>query len=317
MHVNDLGESFSTEAYWAGKVIIDGICYFAVPVFFMISGANLIDYRRRYNTATFFKKRFYKAVLPFLIWSVFGMIYCFATKDMGEVTLTSLLMGIINTEYIQIYWFFIPLFMVYLVMPLFSAVEHRQEVFGFLILAGLLLNYIIPWFAGIYGLPYSSNLQLPVMGGYVIYVLLGYYLDHYEIPMVLQVILYLLGIYGLWYLTAETLHASLAAGFLWSSYKGYLNLPAILYGSALFLAIKRLASKKLPVRAEKAIRQLSGLTLGIYLVHRGLIELVYIFTDIDTNSLAYRLVGTVVIFGLSGVLVKLMQKIPVLRRIVP
>lgn len=53
MHVNDCFWTFSTERYWKSANVIESVMYFAVPCFFMISGANLMDYRKRYDTKTF------------------------------------------------------------------------------------------------------------------------------------------------------------------------------------------------------------------------------------------------------------------------
>ena len=67
MHVNGCFWQFSYDRYWLTANIIECICYFAVPIFFMISGATLLNYRKRYTTAVFFKKRFGKTLVPFLI----------------------------------------------------------------------------------------------------------------------------------------------------------------------------------------------------------------------------------------------------------
>lgn len=42
LHTNGCFLHFSTERYWFTANIIESIFYFAVPVFFMISGATLI-----------------------------------------------------------------------------------------------------------------------------------------------------------------------------------------------------------------------------------------------------------------------------------
>lgn len=42
---------------WYLGVFIQVIFIWAVPIFFMISGANLLNYRERYDTNTFLKKR--------------------------------------------------------------------------------------------------------------------------------------------------------------------------------------------------------------------------------------------------------------------
>lgn len=75
LHTNGCFWTFKREPYWFSANIIESVFYFAVPVFFMISGATLIDYRERYSTGTFLKKRFKKTVIPFFVWSIVGLVY--------------------------------------------------------------------------------------------------------------------------------------------------------------------------------------------------------------------------------------------------
>ena len=65
LHTNNCFWTFSTERYWKTANIIESVMYFAVPVFFMITGATLIDYKERYSTKEYFKKRFWKTMFPF------------------------------------------------------------------------------------------------------------------------------------------------------------------------------------------------------------------------------------------------------------
>ena len=75
MHVNNCFWTFSTERYWKSADVIESVMYFAVPCFFMISGANLMDYRKRYDTKTFLIKRTKKTIIPYIFWSLFGCNY--------------------------------------------------------------------------------------------------------------------------------------------------------------------------------------------------------------------------------------------------
>lgn len=45
---------------WTSACVIDSLFYFAVPLFYMISGATLIDYRKRYTTGVYLKKELKK-----------------------------------------------------------------------------------------------------------------------------------------------------------------------------------------------------------------------------------------------------------------
>lgn len=54
LHTNGCFWEFSTKRYWFTANILECLWYFAVPVFFMISGSTLIDFRKRYNLRTYF-----------------------------------------------------------------------------------------------------------------------------------------------------------------------------------------------------------------------------------------------------------------------
>ena len=77
MHVNGTSlYTFHHSVSWLSSLFIDCLCYFAVPVFFMLTGATLMDYRKRYNTYEFIKKRFSRTMIPFLFWSVVAIVWC-------------------------------------------------------------------------------------------------------------------------------------------------------------------------------------------------------------------------------------------------
>ena len=69
---------FNNNGIWAISNLIECIFYFAVPIFFMITGITLIDYRDRYSTKEFFKKRVKKTVIPFIF---FLFMYAFVIFD--------------------------------------------------------------------------------------------------------------------------------------------------------------------------------------------------------------------------------------------
>ena len=49
LHVNGAVWAFSYERYWTTSLVIECVFFLAVPVFFLLSGATLMDYRQRYN----------------------------------------------------------------------------------------------------------------------------------------------------------------------------------------------------------------------------------------------------------------------------
>lgn len=72
MHHNGIVHFFSDTMQWKQALIVEVVAYWAVPVFFMLTGATLLDYSERYDTKTFFKKR----VFPYVN-SIFTLEYNF------------------------------------------------------------------------------------------------------------------------------------------------------------------------------------------------------------------------------------------------
>ena len=54
MHCNVIVHNNPNIRAWNTSLIVECICYWAVPVFCMLSGATLLNYRKKYDTKTFF-----------------------------------------------------------------------------------------------------------------------------------------------------------------------------------------------------------------------------------------------------------------------
>lgn len=52
-------------------LFVQMIAHPAIPVFFMITGTTLLEYRKKYDTKTFFRKRVMRTVFPFVFWTFF------------------------------------------------------------------------------------------------------------------------------------------------------------------------------------------------------------------------------------------------------
>ncbi|MCH3957727.1 MAG: acyltransferase [Olsenella sp.] len=55
---------------WNVALVQQAVCIFAVPVFMMLSGANLMEYRSRYSTREFFRKRVLRVGVALLVGSI-------------------------------------------------------------------------------------------------------------------------------------------------------------------------------------------------------------------------------------------------------
>ena len=163
----------------------------------MITGVTLLDYNKKYPTKTYFIKRFKKAVIPFLFWSVFAVVWFYRSDLINvltgkidafpNVSFDDLINGIINTKYMGVYWFFIPLFCVYLVIPIFASIPEnkRKRVFSYIILVSFIINIFVPFLLSIFGELFCISIKwkfsFSVGLEYVFYVLVGYMIHNYEI----------------------------------------------------------------------------------------------------------------------------------------
>lgn len=205
MHVNGAVWSFSYERYWLTSLIIECVCFWAVPVFFMISGATLLDYRTRYTTREYFQKRFGRTGVPFLFWSVVSIFWAvFVTHGLEPDVLKSVplfLDAVLNTRGLSIYWFFPPLFALYLAIPFLSLIpqENREAACRYGIAASFVTTACLPLLCSLAGIAYNGSLNMPVNGGgMVIFLLIGYYVTHYPLSKQIRCrVIYPLGVFGL------------------------------------------------------------------------------------------------------------------------
>lgn len=79
LHTNFVFWTKSRGRLWITSCFLETFFYWPVPVFFMLSGANLLDYRERYSTVEFLKKRISRTLIPFLFWSLAAELYLSAS----------------------------------------------------------------------------------------------------------------------------------------------------------------------------------------------------------------------------------------------
>lgn len=323
LHANGVFWSFSYERVWLTANVLESVFYFAVPVFFMISGSTLLDYRDHYDTKTYAWKRIKKTVIPFVVWSMVALAfqllrgaYTFETATVYTVVDT-----IINSRHWSVYWFFMPLFGVYLAIPVISLIpkEQRKSIFLYIIAVGYLLNELIPFVNQLLGpiVPVNGNLKFPVSSGYLLYIFVGYYLYHYQVTPWLRKIIYVLGAMGLAVHIVGTWYYSYQAGEIVTLFKGYTNVPCALYSTAIFLFFRNVDFTKWNSRVKAILNYLSTETFGVYLTHMFVITGLTAVFKVSWDSFFNRTLGAVAVFLTITVVCKQLKKVPLFRLVLP
>ena len=84
IHANGIFWSRPSGSVWVTANIIETVFYYAVPIFFMISGATLIDYSKRYGTKVYIQKRIKRAGIPFVAWSIIAWVVLYIAHKLPE-----------------------------------------------------------------------------------------------------------------------------------------------------------------------------------------------------------------------------------------
>lgn len=327
LHVSAATSTFEYSKSWKVSMFFEASFYWAVPVFLMLTGANLIDYRRRYSTSSFLRKRFSKTLLPFLFWSLFAIIW--RIKYLGDFsqdkvdTLPELIDNIINARAMTIFWFFPMLYAVYLAIPAISMVPEknrlgRRGIYWYLIIFTFITVSVLPLVCGLVNIKWNKSLENPMMSGYLALVILGYALANTDIKRNIRYVIYGIGILGILMYFIFTVKLSFRTGRFDRTFNGYSNMTSMMMSPAVFVLFKYIQwDKVINKKSIKIIKRASSASFGVYLIHKFVIQFILKNWDINTRSLTWKTFGAIFIYIISVVIVMLIKKVPGLKTLVP
>ena len=268
---------------WLQAEIIQGICVFSVPVFFMISGMNLFNYRQRYNLSTFFKHRVLKvgyalligSIICYLLYSIFPNSF-YGTDAFNSLTVYDFTKRFLTNGINDIYWFFYIIIGIYMLVPILTHSANDTTTIKYILIVSFYVAIIIPmleWF-GVPAQAFSSLFNWPTFSMALFYFTAGWWIFHWSIEekisrVVLAIafiastsLMILLGLYinGWW-----------NANGMSSTYDRTLIIfssPLCVIQSLSLFALCRKFEAYLQVCSnmlKQIIRKLSSLSLGIYL----------------------------------------------------
>lgn len=271
LHTFETG--YTSDANFVFEVLIRAIAYCAVPVFFMITGATLIDYRERYDTKTFFKKRLLKVIIPLIIWSI---IYFIINFFKGKFSINDLSFKFVFEYFFlvktnPIFWFFVVIIGIYLAIPVISLItqESRRKAFLYIIIITFVFNQFLPDLLYHLNLNYNYDLKFPLTySGWISFIFIGYYIDKYEIVKKHRMIIYVLGIIGFLTMVVPTIFISYHKNESCSWFDEYYDAPCVLYSASVFLFFKsKINNNQIVTKIMPFFNFVAPTTLGIYVLH--------------------------------------------------
>lgn len=298
IHVTSAGMKLCAPvtAVWRVNWLVNSISRWAVPVFFMVSGALFLEPSRELTLKKLYKKNILRIVVCIIVW---GFLYSLLDQYLyGTLSAKSALVavyGIVtgNTGYHL--WFLYTLLMLYIAVPLFRLItsnaskrqlEYALAMWGvFSLLIGQINCFASDMGLGTDFLPFSPF----VITGYGGYFLLGYYLKSYPF-------------------------------FVFEKETAAFELPLGIFSCLLAVMIFTTAQNlRISDSASQILEFLGQRVFGIYLTHVFFVSLVYHIWNVKPDYCQPVLavfISSVGIFGASLFVSWILSKIPLLRRLV-
>lgn len=300
---------------WLSANIIETVFYFAVPIFFMITGCTLIDYKERCSTKEFFIRRLKKTVIPFAIWSLMATAHHLIKEPQTSVSLSFVIDAVLNYRYFYIYWFFIPLFAIYMSIPILANINEKIKTFTYMAILTCVTYCTIHFLksCGINMIP--EGLSLPVCSGYLIYPILGYLLHKKYISRKVRLVFYLLGFISVMAHFLTTTFMSTEK--ICMIFKDYTHIATVMFAISVYLFFKYNSHYIFKSEiSRKIILYIQPASLGIYLTHMWFFKIL-INLGADSSTITFRTFVTVASFICLAVVIRFAQKIRILCYILP
>lgn len=328
LHCNGIVHWGPQTPHWSQALAVEVGFYWAVPIFFMCTGAKTLDYRDRKSTKEFLVSRMKGIFVPFLAW--IALLFIVKTSgvlgsapDGWVLSLGSFIQAFMGSQIDGTYWFFFAMFGVTVSIPVLSCLRDHKYVLWYMVVVYTALYGCLVPLTRVFGIPWNDSIAIPVAGGYVMYVVLGCLLAKDDGAILTPrrcKMLYVAGFAGLAVRYGYTWVMSQQSGMVNTAIFDYNFITAILPSAALFVFFKRVRWENISLLAssgaKRAVRTLSGLTFGIYLLHNSMLTLLVQVFSLDMTSYFVRLALPFVIFAMCSGISMLLNKIPVARGMV-
>lgn len=304
------------ELRWQALNFYDSIARFAVPVFFMITGAVFLDAENGPSLKRIYTRHLPRLAVIYIFWNI---PYVLLQGGTPREMVTHFLYG-----HYQM-WFIPAIMGGYIAVPIFRAIVRERRTTEYFLVLAAVITLIFPLFENILPLFFAGSrgelvqtaihryaaLRLDVVSGHLIYLVLGYYLAVTEFSPRVRRLLYVAGLAGV---AVTVVCTSLLSAYLGES-ETYLydslSPTTAIASTGIFVWFKHHVREDSPV--AKALLWASPCTLGVYLLHPFFLDTVLDPLGFDSLSftplLAVPLLTTAV-FLCSFLTARVFRRIP-------
>lgn len=308
---------------WLIADVYGAVARISVPLFFMISGYLLLP--RSESLRVFFTKRMTKILIPFIVWSfIYLFWYCGSHAAACTTSFVSQLLLVRGTYYHL--WFLYTLISIYFFLPILRLMfrpEIDKRILWYLIVLWLVFQPVLTIARQVWN--FNINISPPLATGFLCFFIVGYLLGEISLSRSRLFLSIALWASGILITVAGTYLLTLKSGAYNGIFYDFVSLNVIIASVAAFLLLKALGETEVfrSSRIQSITRSLATASFGIYLIHILVIEILgYGIPGLHlTSFIGYALwsipLVTTIVFLVSFILVRGLQKIPILRAIVP
>lgn len=274
---------------------INSITRMAVPAFFMLTGAFLLN--RTSSTITkssylkWIKKTTVRLIIPFLIFSAIGYIYSRLSNNL-QPTFLNFMANLFNYPGVQYHmWFMYSIILIYLFIPFlqkFISSLRRSELKILVVVIFLCGNLLrtINLISNNYDKTLFSGISFSDLIICTNYLFIGHYLSKYEISKKQYTVILIAGIVSLIALPLTMLFMNTAESA--DSLSSVTQLSPFFIGIAGFVSIKRYCENhSFSKRTHAIITRFSSISFYVYMIHVVILDAIQRYHPVNTTSLAH------------------------------
>ena len=324
--------SVSSVSEGIGITYILSMAYFyaskiAVPIFFMISGALLLN--KDWDIKDFIKKRLLRYIIILIFFSAIYYIYYNKDNDIWHFkNILIFLKNIYNVHITNAFWFLYSYLGILIMLPLLrKMVKHLSKYEYYYLFAIYIIIYsILPIAEKIFKVDgLSMFTRKLIFNETIIYFILGHYLlNVYNIKkinskrfFIISCITFISYIITSCIYTIITLNNKGEYDLFFADTESIIRLLPSL---SIFFIVYIISEKlKLNNKVEKIIIWISKCTLGVYLISDLLIQLTRkIYDKLLVNNvqiLIAMVIWELIIFAVGVLITSVLKKVPILRKL--
>lgn len=305
--------------------IIQAIFIPAIYLFLMNSGATLIGYRSKYDTKTFFIKRFRRVIIPFVIWSI--VWYLYDTKFTAfpgpiphpDPSINDFLLGFLNNNIDNIFWFFYAIILLYLLVPLLSLlVDRHKDLLFYLVILNFIGDFIYIYVIQAYKLPIDpTKIQInPIASVFVGIFIMGYLINTNYFSKKVEMCISVIGICALAFLLISEIFLPNVASHDILGNSPYL----FFYVIGVFTLIKLIVGKfKLfnNIHVKSLLAKMASVSLVIYILHPFFFKVFDVIFKGSPSGFMHVFIMPIVTYVLCGLMVYVIKKVPFVKDALP